>query len=42
MQTSVHWLENVAFEAKSESGHSVVMDGSPGMVVKTVDHVLWN
>ena len=28
MQTSVHWLENVAFEAKSESGHSVVMDGS--------------
>ncbi|HFF5148566.1 TPA: osmotically inducible protein C, partial [Acinetobacter baumannii] len=26
MQTSVHWLENVAFEAKSESGHSVVMD----------------
>ena len=29
MQTSVHWLENVAFEAKSESGHSVMMDGSP-------------
>ena len=29
MQTSVHWLENVAFEAKSESGHSVIMDGSP-------------
>ena len=28
MQTSVQWLENVAFEAKSESGHSVVMDGS--------------
>ncbi len=28
MQTSVHWLENVAFEAKSESGHSIVMDGS--------------
>ena len=28
MQTSVHWLENVAFEAKSESGHSLVMDGS--------------
>lgn len=28
MQTSVHWLENVAFEAKSESGHSVTMDGS--------------
>ncbi|MFM7811203.1 MAG: osmotically inducible protein C, partial [Acinetobacter junii] len=26
MQTSVHWLENVAFEAKSESGHSLVMD----------------
>ncbi|MFV5464561.1 osmotically inducible protein C, partial [Acinetobacter sp. 207] len=23
MQTSVQWLENVAFEAKSESGHSV-------------------
>lgn len=29
MQTSVHWLENVAFEAKSESGHRVIMDGSP-------------
>ncbi|ALH95611.1 OsmC family protein [Acinetobacter equi] len=29
MQTSVHWLENVAFEAKSESGHSIIMDGSP-------------
>ncbi|AOA58057.1 OsmC family protein [Acinetobacter larvae] len=28
MQTSVHWLENVAFQAKSESGHQVVMDGS--------------
>ena len=28
MQTSVHWLENVAFEAKSESGHSIVMDGA--------------
>src|SRR5574344_169682 len=28
MQTSVQWLENVAFEAKSESGHQVVMDGS--------------
>ena len=29
MQTSVHWLENVAFEAKTQSGHSIVMDGSP-------------
>ena len=29
MQTSIHWLENVSFEAKSESGHSVIMDGSP-------------
>jgi len=29
MQTSVHWLENVAFEAKSESGHRIIMDGSP-------------
>ena len=28
MQTSVHWLEYVAFEAKSDSGHTVVMDGS--------------
>mgnify|MGYP001580685267 CR=1 FL=1 len=28
MQTSVHWLENVAFEAKSDSGHQIVMDGS--------------
>ena len=29
MQTSVHWLENVAFEAKSDSGHTITMDGSP-------------
>ena len=29
MRSTVQWLENVAFEAKSESGHSVVMDGSP-------------
>lgn len=29
MQTTVHWLENVAFEAKTQSGHSVIMDGSP-------------
>ncbi len=28
MQTNVHWLENVAFEAKSESGHSIIMDGA--------------
>mgnify|MGYP002656214919 CR=1 FL=1 len=29
MQTSVHWLENVAFEAKSQRGHSIIMEGSP-------------
>ena len=29
MQTSVHWLENVAFEAKSENDHKIIMDGSP-------------
>ncbi|MHA3049167.1 OsmC family protein [Acinetobacter sp. ANC 4639] len=29
MRSTVQWLENVAFEAKSESGHSVIMDGSP-------------
>ena len=29
MHTSVHWLENVAFEAKSDSGHTIIMDGSP-------------
>ena len=29
MHTSVHWLENVAFEAKSDSGHTILMDGSP-------------
>lgn len=28
MHTSVHWLENVAFEAKTQSGHTVIMDGS--------------
>lgn len=29
MHASVRWLENVAFEAKSASGHDVIMDGSP-------------
>lgn len=29
MHASVRWLEKVAFEAKSSSGHTVVMDGSP-------------
>lgn len=28
MQASVRWLENVAFEAKSASGHTIIMDGS--------------
>lgn len=28
MHTSVHWVENVAFEAKSESGHQILMDGA--------------
>ncbi|MEB3754051.1 OsmC family protein [Acinetobacter sp. MD2(2019)] len=29
MQSTVQWIENVAFEAISESGHRVVMDGAP-------------
>ena len=29
MHASVRWRENVAFEAKSASGHSIIMDGSP-------------
>ncbi|WP_111892533.1 OsmC family protein [Acinetobacter sp. MB5] len=29
MRSTVQWLENVAFEANSESGHSVIMDGAP-------------
>ena len=29
MHASVRWLENVAFEAKSASGHPIIMDGSP-------------
>ncbi len=28
MQTTIQWLENVAFEASSQSGHRVIMDGS--------------
>lgn len=28
MQTSVHWLEKVAFKAKTQSGHTIIMDGS--------------
>ncbi|MDO4224142.1 MAG: OsmC family protein, partial [Acinetobacter sp.] len=29
MKSRVVWLENVAFEGHSESGHQVIMDGSP-------------
>ncbi|MCF9035033.1 OsmC family protein [Acinetobacter nectaris] len=29
MQSTVQWLGNVAFEAKSDSGHTVIMDGAP-------------
>ena len=29
MQQRVHWLASVAFEAKSDSGHTIIMDGSP-------------
>lgn len=29
MRSTVQWLENVAFEGKSETGHTVTMDGSP-------------
>jgi len=29
MQASVKWVGGVAFEATSESGHQVLMDGSP-------------
>ena len=28
MHASVRWLENVAFEAESASGHQILMDGS--------------
>ncbi|WP_410211846.1 OsmC family protein [Aquirhabdus sp.] len=29
MQASIQWVGGVAFDAKSESGHQVTMDGSP-------------
>ena len=29
MKARIKWLENVAFLAETESGHSLVMDGSP-------------
>lgn len=29
MKSRVTWLENVAFEGETESGHRVIMDGSP-------------
>jgi putative redox protein len=29
MQANVQWLDNVSFKASSESGHEVIMDGSP-------------
>ncbi len=29
MQATVQWIGGVAFEAKSESGHTVLMDGAP-------------
>lgn len=28
MQTTVQWMDNVAFEAQSESGHRIIMDGA--------------
>jgi len=29
MQADVKWVGGVAFEASTESGHQVMMDGSP-------------
>lgn len=29
MKARINWQKNVAFEAKTESGHTFVMDGSP-------------
>lgn len=29
MKARIKWLENVAFVAESESGHSMIMDGAP-------------
>lgn len=29
MKSRVTWLENVAFQAETESGHQITMDGSP-------------
>lgn len=29
MRSTIQWLENVAFEGQSETGHSITMDGSP-------------
>lgn len=29
MKARIKWLENVAFRAETESGHSIVMDGAP-------------
>ena len=29
MKARIKWVENVAFMGESESGHSVIMDGSP-------------
>ncbi len=29
MKIRVNWLKNVAFQAQTESGHQIIMDGSP-------------
>lgn len=29
MRATIKWMENVSFEAQSESGHTVLMDGAP-------------
>jgi len=29
MKARIKWIENVAFSAESESGHTLVMDGAP-------------
>jgi len=29
MKSTIKWLENVSFEGKTETGHSIIMDGPP-------------
>ncbi len=41
MKAVVKWIDNMSFVGESESGHSVVMDGSPEAAGETLASGQW-